>query len=85
MRSALIVLSLLLGAAVNTQAGSSSVRAFSRVYRALQHPRCMNCHPAGNRPLHGNDSHPYSFHERETREKRFPQSSSTAGCGKALP
>ncbi|MBM3795101.1 MAG: glycosyltransferase [Acidobacteria bacterium] len=28
---------------------------------------------------------PYSFHERETRERRFPQSSSTAGCGKALP
>jgi mono/diheme cytochrome c family protein len=26
-------------------------RAFDTVYAVLQHPRCMNCHPAGDRPL----------------------------------
>jgi hypothetical protein len=31
------------------------------VYRVLQHPRCLNCHPAGDGPLHGDDSHPHSF------------------------
>ncbi|MCC6540526.1 MAG: hypothetical protein IT162_23460 [Bryobacterales bacterium] len=61
MRSALTVLLLAHTAAAGLQAGSSSVRAFSHVYRVLQHPRCMNCHPAGNRPLQGNDSHPHRF------------------------
>ena len=34
-----------------------SVHAFMQVYTVLMHPRCMNCHPAGNRPLQGDDSH----------------------------
>jgi mono/diheme cytochrome c family protein len=27
------------------------------VYKVLMHPRCMNCHPAGDVPLQGDDSH----------------------------
>ena len=42
--------------------GGASARAFMEVYRVLQHPRCMNCHPAGDSPLHGDDSHPHTFH-----------------------
>jgi len=34
-----------------------SVQAFMQVYTVLMHPRCMNCHPAGDRPLQGDDSH----------------------------
>ena len=34
-----------------------SVQAFMQVYSVLMSPRCMNCHPAGNRPLQGDDSH----------------------------
>src|SRR5205085_1477181 len=26
----------------------------------LQHPRCMNCHPVGERPTQGMDEHPHS-------------------------
>jgi hypothetical protein len=26
----------------------------------LQHPRCLNCHPAGDRPSQGEDQHPHS-------------------------
>ena len=35
----------------------ASVQAFMQVYKVLMNPRCMNCHPAGDRPLQGNDSH----------------------------
>jgi hypothetical protein len=34
-----------------------SVQAFLQVYKVLMSPRCMNCHPAGDRPLQGDDSH----------------------------
>jgi hypothetical protein len=34
-----------------------SVKAFMKVYRVLMSPRCMNCHPAGDAPLQGDDSH----------------------------
>jgi mono/diheme cytochrome c family protein len=30
--------------------------AFLEVYKVLMHPRCMNCHPAGDVPLQGDDS-----------------------------
>ncbi len=30
---------------------------FQAVYAVLQHPRCLNCHPAGDAPLQGEDSH----------------------------
>jgi len=31
--------------------------AFVEVVKVLQSPRCVNCHPAGDRPLQGDDSH----------------------------
>jgi hypothetical protein len=31
--------------------------AFLDVYKVLMHPRCLNCHPSGDRPLQGDDSH----------------------------
>ncbi|CAN5176720.1 hypothetical protein BH09BAC6_BH09BAC6_11470 [soil metagenome] len=34
-----------------------SVKAFMSVYKVLMSPRCMNCHPAGDVPLQGDDSH----------------------------
>lgn len=38
-----------------------SAKAFLEVYKVLMSPRCMNCHPAGDRPLQGNDSHIHSM------------------------
>jgi hypothetical protein len=35
----------------------ASVKAFMKVYKVLMSPRCMNCHPAGNAPLQGDDNH----------------------------
>jgi len=34
-----------------------SVAAFKQVYTVLMSARCMNCHPSGNVPLQGDDSH----------------------------
>ena len=33
-----------------------SVKAFMKVYKVLMSPRCMNCHPAGDAPMQGDDS-----------------------------
>jgi len=38
-----------------------SVKAFMQVYKVLMSPRCMNCHPAGDIPLQGDDSHVHSM------------------------
>lgn len=34
-----------------------SKKAFGEVYKVLMSPRCMNCHPSGDVPLQGDDSH----------------------------
>jgi len=34
-----------------------SKKAFLAAYKVLMSPRCMNCHPAGDIPLQGDDSH----------------------------
>lgn len=35
----------------------ASKEAFLAVYKVLMSPRCMNCHPKGDQPLQGDDSH----------------------------
>ena len=35
----------------------ASAKAFLEVYKVLMSPRCMNCHPSGDQPLQGDDSH----------------------------
>ena len=37
----------------------ASRQAFLQVYKVLTSPRCQNCHPAGDAPLQGDDSHPH--------------------------
>jgi len=32
---------------------------FSEIGKVLTHPRCINCHPAGDRPTQDNDMHPH--------------------------
>lgn len=34
-----------------------SKKSFLQAYKVLMSPRCMNCHPSGNAPLQGEDSH----------------------------
>ena len=52
---------ILFGAAVRAGGAKpdaeASRAAFMQVYRVLISPRCQNCHPAGDAPLQGDDSH----------------------------
>ena len=43
-------------------------QAFLEVASVLQSPRCMNCHPAGNRPLQTDESVPHAFAVSRTSE-----------------
>jgi hypothetical protein len=44
------------GAAARPDTNASQA-AFLQVYKVLTSPRCQNCHPAGDAPLQGDDSH----------------------------
>jgi hypothetical protein len=41
-----------------------SVQAFKSVYKVLMSPRCMNCHPAGDIPLQGDDNHLHNMNPK---------------------
>jgi len=40
-----------------TDTSERSRAIFEEIGKVLTHPRCMNCHPAGDRPLQGDDQH----------------------------
>jgi hypothetical protein len=40
-------------------ANARSRALFAEVAKVLTSPRCINCHPAGDRPTQGNDRHPH--------------------------
>ena len=40
-----------------TDQAERSRALFNEVAKVVTHPRCMNCHPAGNHPTQGNDRH----------------------------
>src|SRR4051812_32379982 len=42
-----------------TDQGERSRALFGEISKVLTHPRCMNCHPAGDHPLQGADHHPH--------------------------
>lgn len=46
----------------------ASVTAFMEVYKVLMSPRCMNCHPAGDIPLQGDDSHVHTMSPRRGKD-----------------
>jgi hypothetical protein len=59
---------LLMGVSYSSS-GSSIARddnaaraTFMQAYKVFMSPRCMNCHPAGNTPLQGDDSRPHFDH-----------------------
>jgi hypothetical protein len=40
--------------------GERSRALFEEAAKVITHPRCLNCHPAGDRPLQGDDQHVHS-------------------------
>ncbi|MCW1886290.1 hypothetical protein OKA04_16250 [Luteolibacter flavescens] len=57
-----------------------SKAAFREVYKVLMHPRCMNCHPAGNAPLQGDDSHPHAMNVTAGPEGKGIYAMKCANC-----
>jgi len=47
---------------------------FAEAAKVITNPRCVNCHPAGDRPLQGNDPHPH-----EPNVQRGPAGIGVAG------
>jgi mono/diheme cytochrome c family protein len=47
-------------AAAEKKKEQESAEAFKGAYRVFMHPRCMNCHPSGDAPLQGDDSHTHA-------------------------
>lgn len=43
------------------QPSSEGLAAWQQVYAVLTHPRCINCHTAGNYPQQGDDRHRHLF------------------------
>jgi hypothetical protein len=61
---AILILSIAVGisVAVDSKGNSEiSAQAFLKASEVLKHPRCVNCHPRGDRPLQGDDSHPHAM------------------------
>jgi cytochrome c5 len=57
LASATALVAVSLPARPVAQDADASRAAFLQVYRVLTSPRCQNCHPAGDAPLQGDDSH----------------------------
>jgi hypothetical protein len=63
----MVVVGVLLFVAVAENIGAAGQKddagareAFMAAYKVFMHQRCMHCHPAGDIPLQGDDSHPHA-------------------------
>jgi cytochrome c5 len=57
LASATVLIAVALPTRAAKPDADASRAAFLQVYRVLTSPRCQNCHPAGDAPLQGDDSH----------------------------
>jgi len=58
----------------------ASQQAFLDVYKVLMSPRCMNCHPAGDIPLQGDDSHLHTMNVQRGVDGRGMYALKCANC-----
>lgn len=58
----------------------ASVKAFTAVYKVLMSPRCMNCHPSGDIPLQGDDSHLHTMFPKRGLEGKGVLAMKCANC-----
>jgi hypothetical protein len=59
---------------------SAALAGWDAVYDVLQHPRCVNCHPAGDAPLQGERSLPHAQNVRRGPEGRGVFALGCADC-----
>ena len=60
-----------------------SVKAFMKVYKVLMSARCMNCHPSGNAPLQGDDSHIHTMNVQRGLDGHGVTSMRCSNCHQA--
>nr|WP_294871618.1 hypothetical protein [uncultured Pedobacter sp.] len=58
----------------------ASVKAFEQVYKVLMSPRCMNCHPSGDIPLQGDDSHLHEMYPKRGHDGKGVFAMKCANC-----
>src|SRR6201995_3363176 len=61
----------------------ASVRAFKQVYMVLMSARCMNCHPSGDIPLQGDDSHLHTMSPRRGLDGKGVYAMKCSNCHQA--
>ncbi len=57
-----------------------SKQAFMAVYPVFMHPRCVNCHPAGDVPLLGEEGKPHAQGVKRGKEGRGMYASKCVNC-----
>ncbi|MBW8687008.1 hypothetical protein [Chitinophaga rhizophila] len=57
-----------------------SKKAFLQAYKVLMHPRCMNCHPVGDRPLQGDDSHIHTMNVQRGKDGKGLYAMKCSNC-----
>lgn len=55
---------------VDPTRAAESASAFAEVARVLRHPRCLNCHPAGDRPHVGDDARVHGMNVQRGADDR---------------
>jgi hypothetical protein len=58
----------------------ASVKAFMEVYKVLMSPRCMNCHPAGDVPLNGDDNHLHNMTPQRGKDGKGLNAMKCSNC-----
>jgi hypothetical protein len=59
---------------------TASRDAFKAAYKVFMHPRCVNCHPVGDAPLQGDDSHPHAQNVQRGPEGKGKYALKCANC-----
>lgn len=62
------------------RASEASAAAFSEVARVLRHPRCLNCHPAGDRPRVGDEARVHGMNVQRGEDDRGRIGQRCAAC-----
>ncbi len=59
---------------------AASLAAFDKVYTVLMSPRCLNCHPKGDVPLQGEDSHLHQMAPQRGKDGKGIYAMKCANC-----
>lgn len=58
----------------------ASVKAFMEVYKVLMSPRCMNCHPAGDVPLTGDNNQLHNMSPKRGKDGKGLYAMKCSNC-----